>query len=83
MAETTEDRSGRARRVIVLRHGQTDHNAAGIWQGHLDSHLSPVGEEQARKAAAALSAFAIDRVVASDLVRDSDHRRQRHRRVPD
>ena len=23
------------RRLIVLRHGETAHNAAGIWQGHL------------------------------------------------
>ena len=72
MAETTEDRADRPRRVIVLRHGQTDHNAAGIWQGHLDSHLSAVGEAQARSAAAALSAFGIDRVVASDLVRAAE-----------
>lgn len=72
MAETTEDRAARPRRVIVLRHGQTDHNAAGVWQGQLDSHLSAVGEEQARNAAAALSAFAIDRVVASDLSRAAE-----------
>ncbi len=72
MAETTEDRADRPRRVIVLRHGQTDHNAAGIWQGQLDSHLSDVGRAQAADAAAELSAFAIDRVLASDLSRAAE-----------
>ena len=35
------------RRLIVLRHGETTHNAAGIWQGQLDSPLSERGVEQA------------------------------------
>ncbi len=57
------------RRVIVLRHGQTDHNAKGIWQGQLDAALSPKGHAQALAAAAALVRFAPVRVVASDLQR--------------
>ena len=39
------------RRVIVLRHGQTDHNAGGIWQGQLDSDLSEVGHLTRRRRA--------------------------------
>ena len=35
------------RRVIVLRHGETDHNAARVWQGHLDTPLSERGQRQA------------------------------------
>ena len=31
------------RRIILLRHGQTDYNVAGRMQGHLDSMLTPVG----------------------------------------
>ncbi len=61
--------SHRLRRVIVLRHGQTDHNAKGIWQGQLDAALSAKGHAQALAAAAALVRFAPARVVASDLVR--------------
>jgi broad specificity phosphatase PhoE len=57
------------RRVVVLRHGQTGHNAAGIWQGQLDSDLSDLGREQARAAGKALAAFAPSVVVASDLTR--------------
>lgn len=57
------------RRLIVLRHGETTHNAAGVWQGQLDSPLSERGLEQAAAAAHALAGFAPTRVVASDLSR--------------
>lgn len=57
------------RRLIVLRHGETSHNAAGIWQGQIDSPLSERGLAQAAAAAEALVAFAPVRVVASDLSR--------------
>ena len=39
------------RRLIVLRHGETTSNAAGIWQGQLDSPLSERGVAQAAAAA--------------------------------
>ena len=57
------------RRLIVLRHGETTHNAAGIWQGQLDSPLSERGLEQAYAAGAALAVLQPSRVVASDLQR--------------
>ena len=57
------------RRLLVLRHGETTHNAAGIWQGQIDSPLSERGVGQAEAAARALAAFAPVRVVASDLSR--------------
>jgi len=57
------------RRLIVLRHGETTHNAAGIWQGQLDSPLSERGVEQAYAAGSALAALTPVRVVASDLQR--------------
>ena len=60
------------RRVVVLRHGQTDHNAQGIWQGQLDSDLSQLGREQARAAAHALTKYAPALVVASDLKRAAE-----------
>jgi broad specificity phosphatase PhoE len=61
-----------ARRVIVLRHGETDHNARGVWQGQLDSDLSERGRAQAREAAAALAAYEPALVVASDLRRAAE-----------
>ena len=57
------------RRIVVLRHGETTHNAAGIWQGQLDSPLSERGMQQAYAAGQALAALSPVRVVASDLQR--------------
>ena len=60
------------RRVLVWRHGETAHNAGGIYQGQLDSHLSERGREQARAAAEVLAARDVARLVSSDLARASD-----------
>lgn len=60
------------RRVIVWRHGETEHNAGGIYQGQLDSHLSARGREQAAAAADALSTRPVARLVSSDLARAAD-----------
>jgi broad specificity phosphatase PhoE len=66
------EQSRSARRVIVLRHGETDHNARGVWQGQIDSDLSSLGREQARAAAVALTAYRPALVVASDLKRAAE-----------
>ncbi len=57
------------RRVVVLRHGETDHNAARIWQGHLDTRLSERGQQQADAVGPAIAALSPDRIVSSDLTR--------------
>lgn len=57
------------RRIIILRHGETEHNAAGIWQGQLDSELSARGVAQAEAAGPAVTALRPDRIVSSDLQR--------------
>ncbi|OLT14970.1 phosphoglycerate mutase [Serinicoccus sp. CUA-874] len=57
------------RRVIVWRHGETEHNAGGIYQGQLDTELSVRGREQARRAAEVLAARGVVRLVTSDLTR--------------
>ncbi len=33
--------------ILFVRHGETDANAAGIWQGWSDTHLNAVGRAQA------------------------------------
>jgi broad specificity phosphatase PhoE len=53
----------------MLRHGQTDWNEAGRWQGHTDIPLNATGESQAQKVAQFLSSFQIKNVVSSDLLR--------------
>lgn len=59
----------RGRRLIIWRHGETTHNAAGIWQGQLDAPLSERGIEQARAAAPAVAAYEPSIIVSSDLQR--------------
>ena len=61
-----------SRTLIVWRHGETDHNAGGIWQGQLDTALSDKGREQAQSAALALAAYSPSVIVSSDLERAAD-----------
>ena len=57
-------------RIIYLsRHGETDWNAEGRWQGHTDKPLNDTGREQARALAEALRATGVSGVVTSDLLR--------------
>jgi broad specificity phosphatase PhoE len=57
------------RRLYLARHGETDWNAAGRWQGHTDIPLNARGREQAQLVAEALSHTRIAGVVSSDLSR--------------
>lgn len=60
-------------RALLVRHGQSEWNAAGRWQGQADPPLSPLGRQQAADAADTLAATTgpdrIGAVVASDLAR--------------
>ena len=57
-------------RLVLLRHGETEYNREGRWQGSgSDPSLTERGVEQARAAAAALEGVRFDAVYASDLVR--------------
>lgn len=60
------------RTLIIWRHGETDHNAGGIWQGQLDIALSAKGREQALSGATALAAYRPSVIVSSDLQRAAD-----------
>ncbi|MGH9139087.1 MAG: histidine phosphatase family protein [Acidimicrobiales bacterium] len=57
-------------RVLLVRHGQSEWNAVGRWQGQADPPLSDVGRRQAKAAARTLGA--VDAVVASDLQRAAE-----------
>ena len=53
--------------LLLVRHGETDWNRDGRWQGHSDTHLNAVGREQAARLADDLDG--IDVVYSSDLAR--------------
>ncbi len=60
------------RRLLIWRHGQTDHNASGIWQGQLDTALSEAGRAQAQAAAAVLASYEPSLIHSSDLSRAAE-----------
>jgi len=65
-------RSGDATaRIIMVRHGESEWNVLGKWQGRADTKLTDAGRSQARVAALSIakSGITIHRVVASSLSR--------------
>ena len=60
------------RRLVLLRHGQTDYNLAARMQGHLDSLLTETGLAQATAAAPAIARLTPDLLISSDLRRAVD-----------
>jgi alpha-ribazole phosphatase len=56
-------------RLILIRHGETDWNVEGRWQGHADVPLNARGRAQAEEIAAALAGQEIAAIYASDLER--------------
>jgi 2,3-bisphosphoglycerate-dependent phosphoglycerate mutase/probable phosphoglycerate mutase len=60
------------RRLVLLRHGQTDYNVGGRMQGHLDSLLTETGVEQAATVAPEIARLVPDRLISSDLRRAVD-----------
>ena len=62
----------RVRRLVMLRHGQTDFNAGSRMQGQLDTELSELGRDQAVAAAELLAKRQPLAIVSSDLRRALD-----------
>jgi len=56
-------------RLVLWRHGQTQWNVDGRFQGQSDIPLDAVGEQQAERAARLLAGLRPDAIVSSDLVR--------------
>jgi len=54
-------------RILLVRHGESEWNAAGRWQGRADPPLSDLGRRQAVTAARAVGA--VDGVFSSPLLR--------------
>ena len=58
--------------LILCRHGETDSNAAQIYQGQGNGMLTKKGLSQAKTLAKTLSKFKIDSIYSSDLQRAFD-----------
>lgn len=56
-------------RVILIRHGETEWNASGRWQGNAPVPLNKNGRTQAQLAATHLIKQSIDYIISSDLSR--------------
>jgi len=60
------------KRAFLVRHGETDWNREGRFQGKRDIPLNDLGNMQARAAAEALLSASVDRVVSSPLSRAAE-----------
>ena len=58
--------------LYLVRHGETDWNREGRWQGHYDRPLSVAGRAQAAAAARRLARERISQIHASDLKRAAE-----------
>ena len=55
--------------LYLIRHGETDWNRAGVYQGQQDTDLSPRGRQQVRMLGRRFAGRPLDLVLASDLKR--------------
>lgn len=58
--------------IYMVRHGETEENALGVFQGQTPGHLSQLGKEQAASLRPTLEAMTFDTVLCSDLKRCLD-----------
>ena len=59
-------------RIVLARHGETEWNRVGRWQGHADPPLTETGRQQATELADGLAGDGIAAVYSSDLRRASE-----------
>ena len=61
-----------SRRIVLWRHGRTEWNASGRFQGQTDIDLDEIGQAQAWESARRLAALEPDLLISSDLRRTRD-----------
>ena len=58
--------------IYMTRHGETEENSRGVFQGQTPGHLSEKGKEEARSLCPRLASMTFDVVLCSDLKRCLD-----------
>jgi len=71
LTTTEEIRNNMQQQLIVVRHGQTAYNLAGLIQGHIDIPLNSRGKIQAEQLGLILREHHFDHVFSSDLSRST------------
>ena len=59
-------------KVYVIRHGQSETNAKGMWTGWIDVNLTEKGKDDAKRAGEFLKNISFAKVSSSDLTRAVD-----------
>ena len=59
-------------KLIIVRHGQSEHNRDDIVSGHVDPQLTELGRQQALETKTKLASYHFDEVYSSDLQRAID-----------
>lgn len=62
----------RGPRLLLVRHGETDWNKAGKFQGQIDVPLNDNGREQSRRAAEFLKEVKLDFAISSSMLRPKE-----------
>jgi phosphoserine phosphatase len=62
----------RGPRLLLVRHGETDWNRAGKFQGQIDVPLNDNGREQSRRAAELLKDIKLDFAISSSMLRPKE-----------
>lgn len=56
-------------KIIITRHGQTNHNIANVIQGHEEGDINDVGYNQIENLAKKLKKYNINKIISSDVKR--------------
>jgi phosphoserine phosphatase len=63
---------GQTLRLLLVRHGETDWNRQGRFQGQIDVPLNPTGQQQGEQVAEFLRSLPIDLAVTSSMLRPKE-----------